>query len=157
MEEQIKKIFEQLEDHEIRIRELEGSTQPKAGGEADSEGSAKNQSTVLSIINKVGDCGESEKIKLKVIDQRGMEAKILLCFYISFKYFHNGWLTSGDIEKITSELGIKIDQRNVTNKLRELRQYLECASTRRKGQPTLYRLNRKGVKRFEGILNKGGD
>jgi len=107
---------------------------------------------ILSIVNKVGNCEESEEIQSKVLDKKSMEAKILLCFYISYKYFKNQWLNSGDIEKITSELGIKITTGNVSNKIKDLRQYFESGTTRKQGQPTPYRLNRKGSKHFEETL-----
>ncbi len=151
---QLQKILGQLDDHEKRIRVLEGDIQSGkknvVTGQADSDNSAN---LVLSIVNKVVDCEESEDIQRKVLDQKNMEAKILLCFYVSYKYFDNAWLTSGDIEKITSDLGIKIDQRNITNKLEKIRRYLESASARKKGRATPYRLNRKGVQHFEKILH----
>ena len=61
-------------------------------------------------------------MQTKILDQRSAEGKILLCFYISYKYFKNIWLNTGNIEEITSNLGVKIDVRNVTNKISELRQ-----------------------------------
>lgn len=143
-----KTILKRIEDHEERIRALEVDTQPASV----QTGAANLRDLILSIVNKIGDCDESEEIQRKVFEQKSMEGKILLCFYISHKYFDNAWLTSGDIEKITSDLGIKIDKRNVTNKIKELKQYLESGAVRRKGQPTPYRLNRKGFKRFEEIL-----
>jgi hypothetical protein len=103
----------------------------------------------LQIANKIGDCDESNAIQLRVLDRRSMDGKILLCFYVSSKYFGNAWLTSGDIEKITSQLGVKIDKRNASNSLAKLRQYLESGAVRKGGQPTPYRMNRKGVQRLE--------
>lgn len=108
----------------------------------------------LQIVNKIGECDESDAIQKHVLDKRSAEGKILLCFYISHKYFENEWLETGHIEKITAELGIKIDRRNATNYLIEFRKYLESGAARKKGQPTPYRLNRKGVKRFEEIINE---
>jgi len=109
---------------------------------------------ILSIVNKIGDCDESEEIQSKVLDQMNMEGKILLCFFISSKYFKNTWLTTGDIEKITSALGTKVAVGNVSNKIKAgLRQYLESGAVRKRGQPTPYRLNRKGVKRFNEIIH----
>lgn len=116
-------------------------------------GTKNSSDFILLIVNKIGDCEESEQLKSKILDVRNQEAKLLLCFFISYKYFSNQWLNSGDIEKITSELGVKIDKRNITNKLKEIRQYLESGATRKKGQATPYRLNRKGVTRFGEILN----
>lgn len=150
-----KKILEKLNEHENRIIALEKVKQvrPDFGVVPENpKGKLTEEFLALNIINKVGDCKESEQIKSKVLDTRSQEAKLLLCLYISYKYFSNQWLNSGDMEKITSELGIKIDVRNITNKLKEIRQYLESGSTRKNGQPTPYRLNRKGVNRFEEIL-----
>ncbi len=155
-DEQVQKIIEQFENHEKRISELEVCMQVL------NQNSIKNVSKkeiieereiVLSIVNKIGDCEESEKIQTIVLDQITMEPKILLGFYISYKYFKNNWLTTGDIEKITSELGTKIAISNVSNKIKEgVRQFLESQTVRKNGQPTFYRLNRKGVKRFEEII-----
>ena len=138
------------------LQSVDGGTTPQAEQKKkkarETKTEANQDDLVLQIVNKTGDCDESENIQTNVLDSKKMEAKILLCFYISHKYFGNTWLNSGHIEKITSDLGIKIDKRNVTNKLKSLRQYLENGSTRQKGQPTPYRLNRKGVKRFEDII-----
>lgn len=149
-----KQIFAQLDDHEKRIRMLEVDVRPTKKKVVHGQTEIDNPGDLtLAIVNKVGDCDESEEIQSKVLDQRSAEGKILLCFYISYKYFKNVWLTTGDIEKITSDLGTKIAVGNVSNKIKkELRQYLESGTARKQGQPTLYRLNRKGVRRFEEII-----
>lgn len=108
---------------------------------------------VLPIVNKVGDCDEATAIQKAVLDSRAVEGRVLLPFYISHKYFGNEWLTSGDVEKVTSDLGVKIDKKNVANHVITYRKYLESGATRKKGQPTPYRLNRNGVKRFEEIIS----
>lgn len=107
---------------------------------------------VVQIVNKIGDCDEATTIQERVLDQRGAERRILLPFYISHKYFNNAWLTSGDVEKITSDLGVKIDIKNVSNYLVTYRRYLESNAVRKKGQSTRYRMNRSGSKRFEDII-----
>lgn len=152
---ELKKILDNLNDHERRIRALEADTQPAKKKAVSGQMDTANQSDlILSIVNKVGDCDESEEVQSKVLDQKSMEAKILLCFYISYKYFKNTWLTTGDIEKITSGLDAKIAVGNVSNKIKgELRQYLESGAVRKQGQPTPYRLNRKGTKRFNEIIH----
>lgn len=107
----------------------------------------------LKIVNKIGDCDEADDIQTKVLDKRDRSGRVLLCLYISQKYFGNAWLTTGDIEKITSELGVKVEISNVTKSLKSLRSYIESGSVRRKGQSTPYRLNRKGRKHFEEIIH----
>lgn len=155
----IQQILNKLNDHEKRIRILEAGIQPKKKKMIHGQTDTTNpDNLILSIVNKVGDCDESEEIQSKVLDQASMEGKILLCFFTSHKYFKNAWLTTSDIEKITSALGTKITMGNVSNKIKdELRQYLESGAVRKQGQPTPYRLNRKGAKRFEEILRDGKD
>jgi len=146
-----KKIQQQVDRLEKRVAALEKAVR---GNKAPSQtGSKKDKDLVLRIVNKIGECEESEAIVNKILDKKSMEGRILICFYISYKYFKNTWLTTGDLERITSELGVKIDVRNITNKIKELRQYLESGSVRKKGRPTSYRLNRKGSIRFEEILH----
>ncbi len=151
----IKKILEQMENHEKRIHALELYIYPVKKKEMHRQtGTKRSGDLILSIVNKIGECDESEEIQNKVLDQRNSGGKILLCFYISHKHFKNAWLTTGDIERITSGLGTKIAVGNVSNKIKEeTRKYLESGSTRKKGQPTPYRLNRKGVKHFEEIIH----
>jgi len=155
MEKIIEKIIKQLDSLEKRVRELEVKVLSAKRKEIQGQDKKQNSDDlILSIINKVGDCTESEGIQSEILNQKSMEAKILLCFYISYKYFKNNWLTTGDIERITSGLDVKIAIGNVSNKIKSnLRQYLESGSVRRKGLPTPYRLNRKGAKYFESLLN----
>lgn len=152
----LEEILKQLENHERRILILEKSMSPKGAAATTVDRGSTNPSDdlVLSIINKVGDCEESANIQSQILEQKGLESKILLCFYISCKYFENAWLTSGNIEKITSGLGIKISMGNVSNKIKkEVRPYLESGSVRKNGLPTPCRINRKGIKRLEEILH----
>lgn len=107
----------------------------------------------LQIVNKIGDCAEADAIREKILDKTGVEGRMLLPFYISSKYFRNSWLNSGNIEKVTSDLGVKINAKNVSNYLVKYRKYLESGAVRKKGQPTPYRLNRNGIKRFEQLIN----
>lgn len=148
------KILDKLDQFESRIIALENTNNSAHSIMPLDNSSVKSgkETLVMKIVNKITDCEENEAIRSMVLDKKSQEAKLLLCLYISYKYFANEWLTSGDMEKITSELGIKIDKGNISNKLTSMRQYLESGSMRKKGQATPYRLNRKGIKRFEEIL-----
>jgi hypothetical protein len=151
MEKQIQEILEHLENIEARVAVLEGQPKQKEVIEEASEENAEDLG--LGIANKTTDCDESEFIQTKVLDGRSVDAKVLMCFYISNKYFGNAWLTSGDVQRITAELGVKIAVGNASNAMKKLRTYLETGKVRKKGSPTPCRLNRIGVKRFEEILN----
>ncbi|MDD2678240.1 MAG: hypothetical protein PHN95_02440 [Candidatus Pacebacteria bacterium] len=108
---------------------------------------------ILSIVNKIKNCDEADEIETKILDKTFLPGRILLPFYICYKYFPEQGLTTGDIEKITSELRVKIQTPNVSKTISNLlHKYLEGDSTRVKGKPVVYRINRKGAKYFESLL-----
>jgi hypothetical protein len=109
---------------------------------------------ILSIVNKIKDCDESDKIETEILDKTSLPGRILLPFYICYKYFPQQGLITGDIEKITSELRVKVQTPNVSKTISgSLQKYLEGNSTRVKGKAVIYKLNRKGAKYFESLLN----
>jgi hypothetical protein len=116
--------------------------------------SKPKQNNIAEIVNKIKNHTSSEKIDKNILDKKDMAGKILLPFYICYKFFPSELLTSGDIEKITDQLGVKIKTPNVSKAIKEtLLRYLSTDLTRVKGKATPYKLNRKGVKYFETILN----
>jgi len=109
---------------------------------------------ILTIVNKIKNCEESEKIEKKILDKSSIPGRILLPFYICYKYFPQQGLTTGDVAKITSELRVGIKTPNVSKAITDsLQKYLEGNSTRTKGKAVVYKLNRKGAKCFESLLN----
>jgi len=115
---------------------------------------SQSQVDLIEIVNKIKSCDESDSIESTILDKSDAANRILLPFYICYKYFQNRRLNSGEISSITSELGIKIKQPNVSKKItRALLKYLDADTTRKKGKATNYKLNRKGAKHFESILN----
>ncbi|MFA5000738.1 MAG: hypothetical protein WC531_00715 [Candidatus Paceibacterota bacterium] len=109
---------------------------------------------ILSIVNKIKNCDESDQVEKNILDKTSLSGRILLPFYICYKYFPEQGLTTGDVEKITSELRVKVQTPNVSKAISDsLHKYLEGNSTRVKGKPVIYKLNRKGAKYFESLLN----
>ena len=113
----------------------------------------KKKDINLLIVNKIKDCDEFEEIEKEVLDKNSIQNRVLLPFYICYKYFPEQGLTSGNIEKITEELGVRVRTPNVSNAItNSLWKYLAGDSSRKKGKAVVYRLNRKGVNYFESIL-----
>jgi len=151
-EKEINQIKKELDNHEKRISELENLLFKK-GKKKTPLPRSLSEDFIMDIVNKIKDCKESDEIETQVLDKNKEEGRILLSYYISYKYFSNRHLTTVDIEKITRELGVKIKESNVANKIKEsLLKYLDSTSPRKKGRSTLYKLNRRGIKHFEEIL-----
>lgn len=139
-----------IDSHDKRISSLEKML--NQNGNNDKIDSETSTDLVLQIVNKINDCDETEPL-VSILEGRARQPKVMMCFYISWKYFSNARISSSNVDRITTELGSKIDQRNATNVLKEIRKYLESDTARKKGIKVSYRLNRQGVKFFEAILN----
>ena len=110
--------------------------------------------SILLIVNKIKDCEESEKIDAQVLNKISLPARVLLPFYICYKYFPEQSLTTGDIEKITSQLRVRVKVPNVSKAVAgSLQKYLAGDSIRGRGKTSRYKLNLKGAKYFESLLN----
>lgn len=109
---------------------------------------------ILLIVNKIKGCEESEKIDAQVLNKISLPARVLLPFYICYKYFPEQGLTTGDIEKITSQLRVRVKVPNVSKAVAgSLQKYLAGDSIRGRGKTSRYKLNLKGAKYFESLLN----
>ncbi len=112
-----------------------------------------HRSPIVTIVKKIKDCDEADKIEAEILDKTAQSGRVLLPFFICHKYFPQQTLTTGDIEKITSELGVKVKTSNVSTAItKSLQKYLDGSSTRKKGRAVSYKLNRKGAKYFESLL-----
>ena len=132
-------------DHAPKHKQISKKENKKGGALSD---------PILLIVNKIKDCEESEKIYAQVLNKISLPARVLLPFYICYKYFPEQDLTTGDIEKITSELRVRVKVPNVSKAVAgSLQKYLAGDSTRGRGKAGRYKLNLKGAKYFESLLN----
>lgn len=115
----------------------------------------KTDDIVLLVVNKIKNCPESEKIDSQILAKSAISGRVLLPYYICYKYFPERGLITGDVEKITSELRVRVKTPNVSNSItNSLWKYLDGDSSRVKGKPVIYKLNRKGANYFESLLNQ---
>ncbi|KKS73579.1 MAG: hypothetical protein UV46_C0069G0005 [Candidatus Gottesmanbacteria bacterium GW2011_GWC2_42_8] len=156
-------LVKKLNKIELLVSEcLEILTSNKSGGQNTPtlkktvmDNSKNTGDYILWIVNKIKNCPESEKIDSQILAKNAIPGRILLPYYICYKYFSEQGLTSGDIEKITSELSVRIKTPNVSNYItNSLWKFLDGDSSRVKGKPVTYKLNRKGATFFESLLNQ---
>jgi hypothetical protein len=116
--------------------------------------SSKEQIDISMIVNKVKDCDEADAIERQILDKASQVNRTLLPIYIVYEYMDNSvGLTSGDINKITSELGIPIATPNVSHTLSgTASRYVMGDQVRIKGQPVRYKLSRRGVQYIKSVI-----
>ncbi len=122
------------------------------GGRKDVQ--ATEDGHLLKIVNLIKDCDESKAIEDNIIDRNSQVDKVLLPLYIVHEYMDNEVsLQSGEISKITGDLGIRIKQPNVSTILSETAsKYVMGDRVRKARQPVKYKLNRKGLKYIKGVI-----
>jgi hypothetical protein len=106
------------------------------------------------IVTLAKDCDEAETIEEQILDRTAQVDRTLLPLYIVHEYLHNAFgLTSGEVKKITTELGIPISQPNASRTLSgTASKYVIGDKVKVKGQPVRYKLSRRGVKYMKEVL-----
>lgn len=106
------------------------------------------------IVNLVKECEEAEVIEEQILDRSSQVNRTLLPLYIVHEYLDNDHkLTSGEISKITTDLGIPIAQSNASRTLSgTASRYVIGDKVKKKGQPVRYKLSRRGVKYIKAVL-----
>lgn len=114
---------------------------------------------IAAVVGIIKDCPEAEAIQHRVLDANPLNAahRTLMCLWAVSKYVSDQiGLTSGDIQKITDQLGIKLDISSASRVLSDrAKAFVSGDVVRRKGGAVRYKLNRRGIAEFERILNGG--
>jgi hypothetical protein len=106
------------------------------------------------IVNLIKECDEAEAIEEQILDRTSQVNRTLLPLYIVHEYLDNDHkLTSGEISKVTTDLGIPISQPNASRTLSgTASRYVIGDKVKKKGQPVRYKLSRRGVKYLKAVL-----
>jgi len=108
------------------------------------------------IVTLAKDCDEAEAIEERILDRTAQVDRTLLPLYIVHEYLNNAYgLTSGEVKKVTTDLGIPISQPNASRTLSgTASKYVIGDKVKIKGQPVRYKLSRRGVKYMKEVLTE---
>jgi len=114
---------------------------------------------ILNIVNTIKECDESESIEKSILDRSSLVDRIILPLYIANKYIKaKPSLTTGEISKILTELGIPIAIPNVSKTIAgSAKSYVMGDKTRKRGQSVKYRISRKGIAYLQSVLSDSSD
>jgi|ERR1700733_2508416 len=101
---------------------------------------------LMAIVNYVKSCDEAESIETKILDRTDQLARVLLPMYIAYEHMNNAHgLTSGQINKVTVQLGVPVKLSNVSKTLAgSAAKYIIGDVVRKTGQAVRYKLSRRG-------------
>jgi len=106
---------------------------------------------LVKVANFITDNEDYNSIDTNILKKTDQLSRIMMCLYYSHKIGCD-YLSTGQIEKITDQLGIKILMTNATKALTKNKGFFSTNKARKKGAKIGYKLNKKGTERFEEIL-----
>jgi len=109
---------------------------------------------IPGIVAHLKDSDDYAQIEAKILDKRDVLNRIMMCMYYAVEFSGDPFLTTGQVEAITNELGVKVGMANAANKIRDNQKYFTGKTVRKKGQPVPYKLNRQGKNAFKAILKE---
>lgn len=106
------------------------------------------------IVNLVKDCDEADRIETQILDGSSQVNRTLLPLYIVHEHLGNAFaLTSGEVNKVTTDLSIPISTPNASNTLSgTASRYVIGDKIKKKGLAVRYKLSRRGVKYMKDLL-----
>jgi hypothetical protein len=151
-----------IEGEEAQVRRLLEFYQPRQSKRAqpaarkDSQVANENPSPNLAeIVRLVKECPESDAIDARILDRTSQVDRILLPLYIAHEHLGNAFgLTSGEISKVTRELGVPVSLSNTSTALGGIaKAYVIGDKIKKRGVATRYTLSRKGLQYLREVLN----
>lgn len=137
-----------------RARKAEGE-RASAGGAAD--GAAESAPNLSQIVTLAKNCDEAEDIEHQILDRASQVDRTLLPLYLVHEHLENAFgLSSGEISRITTDLGVPISVPNASKTLSgTAAKYVIGDRVRRKGQLVRYKLSRRGLQYMQSVISGG--
>lgn len=131
----------------------------RAPDERQSAGQGESKPNLNEIVTLVKNCDEADAIESQILDRAAQVDRTLLPIYIVHEHLSNAFgLTSGDVNKITKDLGIPISQPAASRTLSgTASKYVIGDKVKVKGQPVRYKLSRRGLQYIKEVLAGNGN
>jgi hypothetical protein len=111
--------------------------------------------TLPEIVRHVKECPESEAIEKHILDRTARVERVLLPLYVIHEHMANAvGLTSGEIARITQELGVPVSQSNVSTIIGgAASQYVVSDQLAKRGVARRLKISRKGLQYMKEVLD----
>jgi hypothetical protein len=132
--------------HKTPTKAKASGVQPAAEGE-------KAIIDIPGLLEHIKGKEEYDRVEKNIIDGRSILPKIIMCLHYATDFFDDPYLTTGQIQSITDQLGIKVAMANAANKIRDNQKFFTGKKVRKKGQAVPYKLNRQGEQEFQTYIS----
>jgi hypothetical protein len=107
---------------------------------------------VPGFVAQIKDSDDYSDLEQNIIDKPAMLPKLLMCMHFAKELSDDPYLTTGQIQAITDQLGIKIHMANVGKAIKSNQKHFTAKTARKRGQAVPYKLNRNGEAAFQRFL-----
>lgn len=137
-------------------RRSKGAPEASTQAQSDDGGSTPNLS---EIVNLTKTCDEAENIESQILDRASQVDRTLLPLYVVHEHLGNRFgLSSGEVSRITTDLGVPVSQPNASRTLSgTAAKYVIGDKVRKKGQAVRYKLSRRGVQYLKAVIGGKSD
>lgn len=134
-----------------RARKAKGERTPSKQSAGEAGGSGPDLS---EIVNLAKNCDNAEDIERRILDRASQVDRTLLPLYIVHEHLENVFgLSSGEVSKITTDLGVPVSQPNASKTLSgTAAKYVIGDRVRKKGQLVRYKLSRRGLQYMQAVI-----
>ena len=115
---------------------------------------ADSAPNLAEIVNLAKNCDEAESIERQILDRESQVDRTLLPLYIVHEHLGNAFgLSSGEISKITTDLGVPVSQPNASKTISgTAAKYVIGDRVRKRGQMVRYKLSHRGLKYLKTVI-----
>jgi hypothetical protein len=137
----------------------DSSTNTKTEKKVQSTTLSKDTFNLMDIVNKIKECDEAEAIEKQILDRTSEVNRVLLPLYVIHEHFKNSkGLTTTEIDKVTTELGIRVSRQNALRAVKfSGSRYVIGDKPRKRGTPSRYKLNRRGLIYMKSVITSSSN
>ncbi len=116
----------------------------KATNTEESDIAEHSKVDIAKLVGHINDADNHDDIAKHILGKSAQLPKILMCLYFAMENLESPNLTTGNIETITDQLGIKMKCANAVTTIKKNQKYFAQDTVRKMGAIMKYKLNRKG-------------
>ena len=105
----------------------------------------------VRVSNAINDTENHAQIEKNILNKGNRLNKILMAFHFAHDCGYKE-LTTGDVEKITDQVGIKISKSSASHCISDNRKFFSAGAARQQGAIIPYKLNRQGEIEYQSIF-----
>ena len=107
---------------------------------------------IPDLVAHIKDSDKFVAVEDCVLNNRAQLPRIMMALYFAAQFCSDPHLSTGEIETITDQLGVRIKMTNVGSAIKANHKFFTAKVVRKAGTKVPYKLNRTGSQAFETVL-----